>query len=360
MTTRIARTFTAALTAALLAGCTATVDNVPLPKPGAGGPTYRLHALFDNALNLPEQARIRVGGTDIGVVGHIGATNFLADVELDIRDDVHLPRDTRVELRQPTPLGDLFVAVILPEARPGTPMLRDGDTIGRDHTSAGASVEELMMSISMLLGGGALEQVAHITSEMNSMLAGRGPRLAHLLTELTATLTALDERTGQIDGVLHGLDDLTTTLAQRRTELGQAADTFPPLLGVIAENNRAITTLTSKVSTTMAALGDFTSTTGPQFTHLFDSVQKLMDGFTRMGGNLSGALDRLHAVQPGLLASTRGSTLAVGATVSYLDIGALTDPHGSKVPDGSDLGAFAGSLAEVLGRVLGRLQGGQR
>lgn len=359
MTARLVRALAAGLAFLSLAACSVTADNVPLPTPGVDGPTYRLHAIFDDVLNLSDRARVRIGGNDIGVVTHIGTTNFLAEVDLEIRDDIALPRGTRVELRQPTPLGDLFVAVILPEKPSGAAMLRNGDTIDRDHTSAGASVEELMMSLSMLLGGGALEQVARITSEMNSMVGGRGPQLAHLITELTATLGALNQRTGQIDSVLRGLDGLTTTLAQRKKDLGRVADTFPPLIGVIAENNRAITDLTTKVATTMDALGDFTATTGQQFVHLFDSVQRLMDGFTRMGDNLAGALERLHAITPSMLASTRGSALAVGATVSYLSIGALTDPSGSKLPDGSDLNAFAGSLADVLRRVLGRLQGGR-
>ncbi|RDI45265.1 MCE family protein [Nocardia mexicana] len=352
------RILAAALAALSIAGCAVTVDNVPLPKPGVEGPSYRLHAVFDNALNLPERARVKIGGTDIGVVDRIETTNFLADVGMRIRADIPLPEGTRAELRQATPLGDIFVAITLPEK--GTRVLRDGDLIDRSHTSAGASVEELMASISMLLNGGALDQVARITSEMNSMVAGRGPQLGHLFTELTATLSALNARTAQIDGLLYGLADLSTMLNQRRVELGRAADTFSPLIGVLAENNRAIADLTTKVSSTMAAVGDFTATTGPQFVSLFNSVQQLMDGFTRMGGNLAGTLDGLHTLYPSLMATTRGNSLAVGATISYLGIGALTDPQGSKLPDGSDVTAFVGSLAEVIQRVIGRLQGGHR
>ncbi|MGW5309917.1 MlaD family protein [Nocardia thailandica] len=352
---------TAAVTAVTaLSGCAVTVDTVPLPRPGVDGPTYRLRTVFDNALNLPEQARVRIGGTDIGVVAGIDTTAFLAEVDLDIRRAVALPRGTRAELRQPAPLGDLFVAVVLPETAPGTPMLGDGDLIDREHTSAGASVEDLMMSLSMLLGGGALGQVARITRELDAIVGGRGPVLAHLITELTATLSALTARTGQIDGLLHGLDGLAGPLARSRDDLGRAAETFPPLIGVIAENNRAITELTTRVATATAALGDFATTTGPRFTHLFDSVQQLMDGFTRMGDDLSGALDALRAVEPGLVATTRGTTLAVGATISYLSVGALTDPDVGELPDGGDARAFTGSLAEILLRVLARLRGGQR
>ena len=44
-------------------------------------------------------------------------------------------------------------------------------------------------------------------------------------------------------------------------ELGAAADTFPGLIGLFAENNQQIVDLLAKVSTTMSALGDFSDTT---------------------------------------------------------------------------------------------------
>ncbi|MEV6064430.1 MCE family protein [Nocardia asteroides] len=360
MSARTARAVVTALVASCIAGCGVTVDSLPLPKPGVDGPSYRLHAVFDNALNLPERARVKIGGIDIGVVTGIETTNFLAEVEIEVRRDIALPRGTRAELRQSTPLGDIHVAVTLPEHQPGTPLLADGDVIDREHTSAGASVEELMTALAMLLDGGAMNQVARITSELNAVVGGRGPQLAHLLTELTAVLAALNQRTGQIDSVLHGLDGLTTTLRARKAELGQVADTFPDLLAVIAENNRAIGDLTTRVSTVTAALGDFATTTGPEFLSLFDSVQRLMEGFTRMGDDLAGTLDRFNALAPSVQASTRGSSLAVAATISYLGVGALTDPSGSRMPDGTDVTGFIGSLSQVLARVLGRLQGGHR
>ncbi len=358
MTGRPARAAATVLATLSLAAC--TVDTVPLPRPGVDGPSYRLRAEFDNALNLPERARVKIGGIDIGVVTGIDTTDFVAEVELEVRRDIALPRGTRAELRQSTPLGDIHVAVTLPEHRPDAPLLGDGDVIDRAHTSAGASVEELMLAMSMLLDGGAMNQVARITSELNAIVGGRGPQLSHLLTELTAVLAALNQRTGQIDSVLHGLDGLTTTLRARKAELGQAADTFPDLIAVIAENNRAITDLTTKVSTVTAALGDFTDTTGPEFLSLFDSVQRLMAGFTRMGDDLAGTLDQFNALAPAVKASTEGTSLAVAATVSFLDVGALTDPAGSRLPDGTDVTAFIGSLSQVLARVLGRLQGGHR
>ncbi|QIS21989.1 MCE family protein [Nocardia terpenica] len=354
---RAATALTAALAAVLVstAGCAVTVDTLPMPKPGIGGPGYPLHAVFRDALNLPDHAHVTIGGTEIGTVTRISTTDFLADVEMRIRDDIRLPRGTTAELRQATPLGDVFVAVTLPSNQEAGQPLRPGDSIDVEHTATAASVEQLMMSVSMLVNGGGLNQAAQLTTQLNSMFAGRAPELTHLITEMTDVITALNDRTGDIDSTLTGLNALSGELARRKTELGTAADTFPQLLGLTQENNQRIVDLLHKVSVTMAALGDFTDTTGPQFLHLFDSIQQLMSGFTRMGDNLGGTLDGIHRVYPGMMASLKGPALAVAATLSYLDIGALTDPHGSRPPEPGDVPAFVGSLAQVLAKVFGRL-----
>jgi phospholipid/cholesterol/gamma-HCH transport system substrate-binding protein len=360
MSRRAAAALVAAVTLGASAGCAVTVDNVPLPKPGIGGPGYTLHVQFRDALNLPANAHVKIGGTDIGMVSAISTTDFVAEVEMQIREDIQLPRGTTAELRQATPLGDMFVAMTLPAKQDSAELLRPGDTIAPDRTSTGASVEQLMMSISLLLNGGGLNQAARITSEMNSMVGGRAPELSHLLTEMTDVLAALNRRTADVDSMLSGLNTLTGELARRKAELGAAADTFPPLIGLVAENNKAIADLIAKVSVTMAALGDFTDTTGPEFLGLFDSIQRLMSGFAQMGDDLAGTLDGLHAIYPSVMAGLDGPVLAVAATVSYLSVGALTDPKGSRPPEIGDVPAFIGSLAQVIEKVLGRLQGGGR
>ncbi|WP_040862905.1 MCE family protein [Nocardia niigatensis] len=345
------------LTAATListTGCAVTVDNLPMPKPGLGAPGYTIHAAFADALNLPDHAHVKIGGTDIGVVTKIKSTNFIADVQMLIRDDIRLPSGTTVELRQATPLGDMFVAMTLPSAQEAGDPLRDGDTIGTDHTAAGASVEQLMMSISLLLNGGGINQAAKITGQMNSMFAGRAPELSHLITEMTAAIGALNARTGDIDQVLGGMNSLAGELARRKAQLGAAADTFPALIALLTENNQQIVDLLSKVATTTDALGDFADTTGGDFVSLFNSIQSLMSGFAQ-SDQLTGALDGLHTIYPSLMASLRGPALAVAATVSYLSVGALTDPSGSRWPELGDAGQFIGSLAQVLEKVFGRL-----
>ncbi|MEU7629930.1 MlaD family protein [Nocardia sp. NPDC049220] len=341
-------------------GCGLTVERLPLPKPGLSGETYTVHAVFDNALNLPDQAKVKIGGSDVGVVSRITTKNFQAIVDLTIRKDIELPKGSTAELRQGTPLGDVFVAVSKPKAEPGAQMLRGGDTLTLDSTSAGATVEQLLISVSMLFNGGGIASLSKLASELDSIVGGRGGQLSHLITEMTGVVGSLNDNTARVDSVLNEFSTLANTIESRRGELGEVADTLPQMIGAIAENNRAIGDLLTKVSTTSAALGDYSDTTGQQLGSLLDNTQKLMDALARTGDGFGVLLDRLRVIRPKVDATFRGNSFAVYATATNLDISALTDPEHGKLQDLNDLQDFAGSLIQVLQLVQGRVAGGHR
>ncbi len=358
MNTSAKKLFAVAAAAAVLAtaGCSYTVEDLPLPKPGVEGESYTVHAVMSNALNLPDRAHVKIGGSDVGVVTAIGTSNFQANIDMQIRKDITLPQGTRVELRQATPLGDVYVALQPPADDAGKPQLKDGDTIGIELTSAGATVEDLLASVSLLLDGGAIQHIGNIASEVGSMVAGRGPVLAHLITELTNVVTVLNQRTSTIDATLKGLDSTLATLNQRRSELGAIAETLPQMVGAIAENNRSIGDLVQRLSVATDAVGDFSRTTGPQVNKLLTSTTTLMDALTQTKDTLSPMLQKVHEATYGFDNSNRGQYHQPFATIKYLAIGAAYDP-GSRLPDGTDATALVGSLAQTFQIVCNRVTG---
>ncbi|MFJ4658830.1 MCE family protein [Nocardia sp. NPDC088792] len=356
------RTLAAAVLASAVtvtaSGCGITVENLPLPKPGVGGDTYTVHAVFDNALNLPDQAKVKIGGSDVGVVTKITTKDFKADVDLQIRKDITLPANSTAELRQATPLGDVFVAVSKPASDASTTMLKNGDTL--TNTSAGATVEELLLSISMLFNGGGIASLSKLTSELDSIVGGRGGQLADVITQMTSVTTSLNNNSKRVDNVLAGFDALADTLEAHHKDLGEVANSLPGMIGAIAENNQAIGTLLTKISTTSAALGDYANTTSDQLAGLLDNANQLMTALARTNNTLGPALDALHDIRPAADASFKGNALAVSATATMLDIGLLTDPANSKFPDLRDLNDFGGSLIQVLQIIYSRVNGGQK
>ncbi|MFF2085671.1 MCE family protein [Nocardia sp. NPDC058176] len=347
----------AAATVAISSGCGFTVEDLPLPTPGAGGDTYTLHAVFDNALNLPDQAKVKIGGSDVGVVTAIKTKNFQALVDMEISTDIQLPEGSTAELRQATPLGDVFVALSEPKENTGAGMLSSGDTLPLESTSAGATVEELLVSVSMLFNGGGVASLSRLGTELGSILNGNEVELGHLITEMTGVIGELNNNSARVDTVLTEFNTLANTIEVNKGQLGEVADTLPQAIGAIAENNRAIGDLLTKLSTASAALGDYSNTTGDQLNDLLVNLDSLMNALAATGGNFEYVLDQLHAIRPGVDATFRGKGLAPYATLTNLDVGLLTDPANSKFPDLKDVNDFVGSFIQVLQIVQGRVEG---
>ena len=123
------------------------LSSLPLPAPTVGSGGYRLTAVFSNALNLPASAKVKLAGADVGQMETMVARNYTAVTTIRIMDGVRLPQGTTVELRSATPLGDVFIALKPPAgASATTPLLKDGDTIGLDSTTAAATVESVLSS----------------------------------------------------------------------------------------------------------------------------------------------------------------------------------------------------------------------
>ena len=124
-----------------LCGCSAmpglTVEQLPLPAPGGIGDGKTLIAHFDNALNLPTRAKVKLNGTDVGEVSDIAVRDYTAIVQMKVAGDAQIPAGTGAQLRQATPLGDVFVA-LMPPANASGPSVADG-TVLTGPTSAAAS-----------------------------------------------------------------------------------------------------------------------------------------------------------------------------------------------------------------------------
>ncbi|WP_405151121.1 MCE family protein [Nocardia salmonicida] len=351
---RVLSTAAAAAAVTVIAGCGLTVASLPLPEPGTGSETYTLHAVFDNALNLPDQAKVKIGGSDVGIVSSIKAENFQAVIDMEINTAIAVAKGSTAELRQATPLGDVFIALSQPsDTSQGT--LSDGDTLTRDFTAAGATVEELLISVSLLFNGGGVANLSRLGSELSEILQGHGGDLAHLITEMTGVVGELNNNSARIDTVLSEFNSLADTLEAGTSELGQVADSLPQAIGAIAENNKAIGDMLTTVSTTTAALGDYSATTGDQLSALLTELGNLTNALAASGDDFGSMMDQVHAIRPGLDATMRGKSFVAYATLTHLDIGLLSDPEHSKLYDLRDVNDFVGSFIQVLQVVQGRV-----
>lgn len=80
----------------------------------AGGGGLVLTAAFDRVDGLNNGADVRIGGVRVGSVTEmrIDPRTFLAEITLNVRSDLQLPRDSSAEIQSESLLGGRYVAIV--------------------------------------------------------------------------------------------------------------------------------------------------------------------------------------------------------------------------------------------------------
>lgn len=308
---RLAAVLAALLTAALLAGCSLGLEDLPAPS-GTSGATYQLTALFTDVQNLTVGAKVKLGGVVIGEVHSISTADYRAAVELRIERTFPLGRDAQFQIRFTTPLGEDFIAITSRGSLRGG-ALADGAVVPVRNTGDAPSIEDTFAAVSTLLNGGGLDKLQIIVSELNVAFKGRTGNARNALVNLDKVVANLDAHKLDIDHVLDGLARLGATLSRGTGVVEQALDLFPPTLQALADDTGRIRRLLDGV----ASLGDTISGL------LRRSQRALLTDLD----NLRPTLDALRARQAQLLPTFRalielGKSVRRAAPGDYLNISA--------------------------------------
>lgn len=360
---RACRSAAAAGLTVLMTGCAYGLQSVPLPAPGQAGDRISLTAVFANALNLPAKAKVKLNGADIGDVESMRVQDFAAHVRMRISANVPLHAGTTAELRSATPLGDVFVA-IRPDPSPvrDAPLLRDGDTIPLQSTSAAATIEEALSSATLLVNGGAIRRLVSIVNGAGSAVGGRGEKVAALLQHSNKLISRLNARSAQIDGALRSTADLATALSVRQDTLNEAIAAAGPGISALQDNTTHLADMVDAVARVTRQLNRFPSLRGTDTRSTVADLNSLSAVLNDVSLDPEIRLERFTWIDTLWAASAKGPNLAAIADIAQLAFGSLPDMnwpgdpafHG---PDGTDWHALIGSLRYEWNLLLSRIYG---
>ncbi|MEE3849438.1 MCE family protein [Gordonia sp. LSe1-13] len=360
---RLVRALAVLMAALLASGCGVGLGDLPLPRRDSGtGDTYTITAEFVNALNLPQQAKVRLSGADIGEVDSMRVRDYTALVSLRIRDDVILPVGTRAELRSATPLGDVFVGLEPPEPGGEAPggTLIDGDTIPLSDTAAAATVEEVLATSAVLVNGGVLRDLTTIVNGLGRTVGDNGDELAALIARSTRLISSLSRRSGELRSALRQTDRLVTTMSTRKPVLDDALAAAGPALDVIAAHTDEILGLVDQIGSISTTLSRFPSVKTGETQHLTANLNRISAELNRAATAPGIEVEAMNELLAPVIKITSSTAAHVDADLQDLAIGALADPNhhadpGSRLPDLSDADNFAGTLAYTLQRLRQKL-----
>jgi phospholipid/cholesterol/gamma-HCH transport system substrate-binding protein len=132
-----------------------------------------------------------------------------------------------------------------------TGRLTDGAKIPLSRSGRNTEIEEVLSALSALLNGGGVAQLKTINVELNKALHGRENRVKDLLKQLDTFIGGLDKQRGEIVRALEGVDRLSRTLEKEKAAIGEAVDTIPPALKILADQRHNLT----KMLTSLDKLG---------------------------------------------------------------------------------------------------------
>ncbi|CAJ1586828.1 MlaD family protein [[Mycobacterium] wendilense] len=320
-------------------------------------------AVFENALNLPERAKVKFQGADIGEVESIRAQNFTAQVKMRIRPEVRIPAGVTAELRSATPLGDLFVAIQPDPAAVGAVAVMDpGGTIDVPSTSGGATIEEVLSSAALLVNGGVVRNLTALVNGAGAAVGGRGTNVAELLQRTNTLVTRLNDRSAEIRTVLESTSALASTVAARQDSLNSAIAVAGPATNVLADNTGQLIDLTTTVARVTAQLGRFPSLQGADTRSLIADINRLSEAFNEVAVDPELSITPLNRVLPIILDMVGSTSLRGTADVVRIALGSLPDMnypgdpmmHG---PDGTDWHSMVASLRYEWNLLLDKIYG---
>ena len=365
------RRFAIALAAAVsmtTAGCaTNGLASLPLPHPGLSEGGYTLTAIFENALNVPALAKVRLAGADVGQLESLDVKDYAAVATLRIASGVQLPQGSTAELRSATPLGDVFIAVKPPANAPANgAILKDGDTIGLQNTAAAATVENLLTGAAVLVNGGAVQNLTDLINGAGKAAGEDGGRnFGRLIDHTNQLLNTMDRRTDQISDSIVALSGLSRRIDEKNGVLVDLMTAAAPATDVLSQQTNRIADLTVQAGATTDMLQKFPSIGGTDTSgrSVIADMNTLAGAFNDVANDPNVSLAALNGLMPPIVKATGGHAFAISGSIDRLILGHIPDIgfagdsgfHGPKWSTFNQIiGSFKYTLFRLQERVVGR------
>jgi phospholipid/cholesterol/gamma-HCH transport system substrate-binding protein len=300
--------------AVVTAGCGLQLEDVPMPAL-VDGPTYAVTVEFDDALNLPVDAPVKLEGATVGQVTEVNAGEYVAEVELAVSETVELRESSRAEIRLTSPMGTAFVQLF--PGRKGEP-LSDGDTLPVSATSSAPDVTDLLSALSTVVTGGSFADISTIIDELNVAITGNARDVRRLLARLDKAVTDLNADFPRLDRLTVALDRLTTRLV---------AD-LPEITGSLTELTGLVTSLDEQreeLVTAMESLQRFDVVATPLSKAVRADLLAQLQDMKPVVRTLLGSRREIDGVMEGLVAFAGGSDAAAPGDYANFDLTFLLD-----------------------------------
>jgi phospholipid/cholesterol/gamma-HCH transport system substrate-binding protein len=218
----------------------------------SGGTVYR--ARFTDVTGLLVGDDVRISGVKVGRVRGIKVVdNTVAEIAFSVGDDIPLSASVRAKIRYRNLVGQRYVA--LSEGPGDGRPLRASDVIPQSQTTPALDLTTLFNGfrplftaltpdavnklayeiIQVLQGeGGTVASLLQRTASLTNTLADRDAVIGRVVTNLNEVLSTLDNRRGELDVTISQLQKFVSGLSADRLAIGDALVNLDKLTGATA------------------------------------------------------------------------------------------------------------------------------
>lgn len=326
------RAVTLGVLAAVLTSCGwRGIASVELPGgPGSGADSMILNVQMPDTLALNVNSRVRVADVFVGSVTDIQLVNWVATLTLKVDKNLKLPVNTQAKIGQTSLLGSQHVQLDVP-SDPAPQLLKSGDTITLENSSAFPTTERVLASIGTILTGGGIPNLETIQTEINNVLDGRADQIREFLGRLDTFTSELNAQREDITRAIDSTNRLLTIVGQRSDTLDRVLTEFPPLIKYFADTRDLFANAVEALGRVSKATDDALSQANPDIRTNLQNLQRPGTQLGKAAPYVVGAL-KLLLTAPFSIENVpkvvRGDyinvSLNVDLTLSAIDNGLLT------------------------------------
>jgi len=221
------------------------------------GDRNQYQAIFANATMLEKGDDVRVAGVNVGEVKKVEHyRRTMAKVTFKVDAGVKLTSASLAKIRFLNLVGDRYMALEQGTGADDAKPLADGATIPADNTEPALDltvlfdgfkplfaaltpdqVNELSMNLVQVLQGegGTVKSLLDHTASLTSALADRDQLIGDVITNLSQTLSTVNDRHQQLSTLIAELKDWMTDLAKDRDTIGSSLDNISELTVTVAD-----------------------------------------------------------------------------------------------------------------------------
>ncbi|GAB04068.1 MCE family protein [Gordonia amarae] len=290
-------------------------------KVGAWFTSMTYQADFEEAGGLTAGADVMVSGVRVGTVSEVELHDGLARVHFTVDTDTRLGRDTAVQIRTGSLLGQRLVTV---EPK-GAGTLLPSDVIPVTRTASPYSLNEAVDDLTTNATDIDTKQLNASLEVLTDTMTAISPDLGPTLDALTDVSRGINSRNDSLRQLLSATSDITGVIGQRAQKVNTLILNANSLLGVLVQRREQISSLLVNVTAVAKQLTGLVADNEKQLAPTLTQLNSVLAMLEKNRDNISKALPLFVKVS-----TTQGEAVSGGpfyqAYVANLMPGPLFQP----------------------------------